>query len=161
MTKKKTGVSYSPQEFRELKECLYCGHAVKELVGGICPVCASLNLKKCDMSGILLRKGWFTYYTYDIRSDFRNTDSKFVASKNRVIEFSYRVYEDELSDDPNLSKGARDWETRISNTCRDCGKEFKNSKEHYKEYGNYCPDCLRKSNDYNYEQKTTNNKFVW
>jgi hypothetical protein len=146
--KRATGVEYTPQEFRKLKECIECGKATptvkpfKKAKGQRCEQCRSVVIPHCEMCDVLLRNGKHVFYTYDIKNDHREQGVGFKVSKELVREFEYELDFSNPLNDYSLCKFCTDWEMDFSTVCGMCDKLFPNTKEHYKEHGNLCKHCI-------------------
>lgn len=138
MKKKLTGVSFTPNQFRELHQCVECGKAGKYGEEQKCESCIKLNLKHCDMCEILLRNGVFAFYTYDIKEDHRENGVEFKANKERIREFIY--YKEYFEWHDQLCAECMGWEKNVKNKCWGTGVTFKNTKENYKLNGNMHPE---------------------
>ncbi len=139
MFKKLTGVNYSPDEFRKRKICLFCGRAtITE--NDMCDECILKNYKICDMCGIVLRKGTYTFYFYDNRDEKRENEFGFKINKSMIREFSYTVNKDNHNEE-NICRDCENWKIHMHNKCCECKKDFENTKENYKINGNMCPTC--------------------
>lgn len=135
-----SGVTFTPQEFKEFNQCVYCGKVDKIPYGGTCEQCRLVGYKKCEMCEIILRCGEYSFYSYDNREDKREADIKFKANKNDVREFVEKKYIDNIFSD-TLCKDCSDWKSKMSDICWKCDNDFYNTKENYKLNGNLCPDC--------------------
>lgn len=139
-TKKLTGVIFTPQEFRELKQCVCCGKAENILEGELCCECKKVDYKNCEICEIVLRKGIYNFYSYDNREDKRESDTKFHGQKNNIREF-ITIKEIDNIENNTLCKNCIDWEKKMSDICWKCDNDFYNNKEHYKLNGNLCEEC--------------------
>lgn len=155
MIKIPTGVTYTPKEFRSLNQCVQCGKSDNIPRGSSCEYCFQRNIPHCDICDILLRDGDYDYYTYDIKEISRDGDIKLLASKELVREFVYTETSSNPSNPEMLCVRCVGWEARMLNKCWDCGREFNNSKENYKENGNMCAGCALR-----YVRETTNVKKI-
>jgi len=140
MIKKTTGVTFTPQEFRELNQCVCCGKADKIQYGGFCSECSKINHKYCDICEVVLRKGKYKFYNYDNRDDRKEFDIKFKAIKKIVREFVTEEERDNFGSEI-LCKDCIGWENRMKDICWKCDNDFTNTKENYKLNGNMCEEC--------------------
>jgi hypothetical protein len=140
MIRKSTGVVFSPQEFRELNNCLGCGRALKIAPLEKCQDCRDKNLTPCEMCEIILETGIHTHYTYDIRENKREGDREQYVSKESMREF-LETEEVDNKYSNTLCKSCQDWENRIKDICWMCDNDFSNTKENYKLNGNMCEIC--------------------
>lgn len=139
MTKKQTGRSFSPEEFRALPKCLGCGIVLAQEIP-YCEECHKQEVIKCEMCEAVLREGQWKAYAYDIKEVYRdNKDLK--VSKERVIEFFYYTESMAVKAEDGLCTGCVDWKTRMKNICFLCDNDFENTKENYKLNGNMCEFC--------------------
>lgn len=157
MIKKLTGVEYTPEEFRTLKQCVRCGHAVKNILGEVCEPCFDQKVGQCDMCEVLLRNGVYSLYTYDIKSEHREGED-FIVSKQSVREFEYQVEFNNPANDDFLCGSCITWGNEIRNHCGGCDKHFLNDRENYKENGNFCGECSHKINKKLDEQEVSDDK---
>lgn len=141
MIKKQTGVSYTPQEYRALKHCVACNRVSDIKYGEQCEVCKAKNLRHCKMCEIVLRTGKSTYYTYDIKEEYRGDAVNPKPNRKDVIEFSYERDTLYPPHSPNLCIGCFGFEERIKDVCWVCRVKFENTEENYKANGNTCSDC--------------------
>lgn len=94
------------------------------------------------MCEVLLRSGVYKFYTYDIKEDHRNDDTKMNASKELVREFTYeKTYEPH---DENLCSKCINWRDDRIHKCFTCEKEFLNTDTNYRLNGNICETCALK-----------------
>lgn len=145
MVKKQTGRKLTPQEFRKLNNCVFCGKAETIPHGGRCEECAKIDFKHCEICELVLRTEPYTSYVYDIREDHREIEFK--VNKEYVIEFVYseNPYYKKHSD--TLCEGCVDWEKTMKDICWSCDNDFYNNKEHYKINGNLCEVCVASSEE--------------
>lgn len=141
MSKIFTGVVLTPINFRELNYCLFCGKECKIKYGGTCKECKKLNYKHCKICTIVLRKGWYDFYTYDTTEDKRDYGINFKPNKRKIREFVEKEYIDNIGSE-DLCKGCIEWQNRMQDVCPKCDNDFSNNEEHYKQYGNLCYDCV-------------------
>lgn len=140
-----TGTIYEPKEFRKYVQCLHCGRACNPicLVQGKCERCFIIDLKDCEICGVLLREDYHPFYSYDIREGHRNLDIEFTAISEPVREF----VSIEKGKYPKHSKtrciGCKNFEKGIKNKCYWCKSKFKNSEDNYKLNGNMCDGCIK------------------
>lgn len=140
MTRKSTGTKFTPQEFKKLNYCVECGKVLDIKHGGKCKECLDNNLVPCEICEVLLRKGIFNYYSYDIRENKREDVIPYV-SKQLVREFlEIKKVNNKFSD--TLCKDCQDWESKVKDICWKCDNDFNNSRENYKLNGNMCPECV-------------------
>lgn len=140
MIKKLTGTVFTPQEFKELNRCVYCGKAEKIKYGGKCSECWAIDYKNCEMCEIVLRDGFYKFYSYDNREDKRETEIEFKANKHKIREFvAYEERHNMLTD--SMCKSCVGWEKRMKDICWKCDNDFYNNKENYKLNGNMCEEC--------------------
>lgn len=143
MIKRKTGVEYTPEQYRKLNRCLTCGKACDIKKESLCKNCLAKNFKRCEICEIILKEGWHKYYKYDTKENLRDVDLHFKVSKNIVKEFLIKDKHDKLKCE-NICNSCIGWEQRIKNICYWCDKEFINNKENYKLYGNACIECVKR-----------------
>lgn len=148
MIKKKTGIVYTPEEYRKLNRCLTCGKACNIKKESLCENCIAKDFKKCEVCEIILRQGWHKYYKYDTKEHLRDIDLHFKVSKNIVKEFLIKDKHDKLIQE-NICNSCIGWESRIKNICYWCDSEFINSRENYKLNGNTCLKCVEYFNKIN------------
>lgn len=146
MQKTKTGVCFTPEEYRNLNHCVSCSKACAIGYGEMCDECKATPMKFCDVCGIRLRDGSEKFYKYDNNDDLRDHNDDLKVSKNLIREFVIlrSPFSPPLTD--SLCTGCQDWKKKIKHTCWVCGDEFENSKENYKENGNCCGKCVAKYN---------------
>ena len=143
MNKKLTGREFGQREYKKLGKCVECGIASTKPYGAKCDLCISLDLKKCEMCEIVLREGAYRFYTYDINEEFTQGYIGFGKDRRLVREFTY-VKESEYPKATDcLCTGCVGWESKMKDDCYNCNCWFNNTKEHYKNHGNLCPDCAR------------------
>lgn len=142
MLKKKTGVCYTPADYRKLNHCVSCNRASSIDYGEMCETCKALNFKYCEMCDIRLRAGYEKFYAYDTKEELRDENSDLKVSKEMVCEFEIlrAPYYPPVSE--TLCSGCADWEKRMKNKCWVCGCDFENSKQNYKDNGNLCNGCV-------------------
>lgn len=142
MKKKRTGIAYTPYEFRRLNQCTECGYATNILYGERCNDCVCANRNQCKMCECVLWKGERTMYTYDIFDSYRENGVEFKVSKKMIREFIYKKlpYREQITND--LCAGCVDWKKRIKNICFKCKKRFNNTEQNYKLNGNFCQICI-------------------
>jgi len=138
MSKKLTGIIFTPEEFRKLNECLQCGKAQPIKKNKVCPDCKIKNLKKCELCEILLRPEDTNLFTYDTQEYFRD-NLRFKPLVDSIREFTYITPKVESKD--GLCSRCVDWETRMKKYCWVCNSYFENDKDHYKMHGNMCRYC--------------------
>lgn len=144
MRKIKTGVYYTPQEFRLLNQCVRCGHALAIEKGGMCDECRLKNLPICEICGIVLRVGLHEFYTYDNKDNHRDNGKQFLPSKEMIREFVYEKQSSypQVNGSEICSGCAMIDYSRIKDICYWCGRNFINSVEHYHKFGNTCEVCV-------------------
>lgn len=141
LASKFTGIVYTPQEFRTLNQCLLCGKSEKIKYGEKCESCQNFEVKLCEICDIVLRKGSFKFYSYDIKEEKRHTAVEFKPNKKMVREFVNTESRDNIFTE-TLCKGCADYKNRMKDICIRCDNDFFNNKEHYKEHANVCPVCV-------------------
>lgn len=139
MKRKLTGRNFTPIEFNRLAQCVQCGIAGLLQAGEKCEECKILDIPKCEICDIVLRKGVYKQYAYDIKEDYRTVDYK--VNKSSVREFFYYKEYYRKSDKEGLCVDCIDWEYQMRNKCWLCKKNFTNTKENYKYNGNMCSMC--------------------
>jgi hypothetical protein len=144
MKKIRTGIIYTPQEFRLLNQCVRCGHALQIPKGEQCKKCKELNLPICKICEIVLRNGVHKFYTYDNKDNHRDTGVQLLASKEMIREFSYEKessYPQEEGSEICSGCAMIDYSS-VKDICYWCDNDFNNSVEHYHKYGNTCEQCV-------------------
>lgn len=142
MIKKFTGVTFTPDKFREMMRCHQCGIVSESVDFGLCKKCELLDLKKCKVCECLLRDNVCNFYTYDIKENKRENGVEFKVSKEVVREFIYKREPMHLPVSDSMCSGCVGWEERIKDFCFLCDAKFPNTEEHYKLNGNMCQDCV-------------------
>ena len=142
MIKKKTGVVFTPAEYRTLEQCTHCLKASPIEYGKMCEECSKVDFKYCEVCEKVLRGGLHRFYSYDNRDNHRETEIEFLASKEKIREFVFEEMLPTLHPDQTICNDCVGFEKRMSDICFWCDNDFYNNVENYKLNGNTCEECV-------------------
>ena len=138
---KKTGIKFTPEQFRLLNQCVECGKA--SLIGknSKCDSCIFDNFPHCMICGIVLRDGVHKFWAYDAQEEKRDEDVLMKVSKEIINEFTFEEESLYIKFSDTLCVECSELGKMMKNKCWICEKEFDNTVGNYKINGNQCRLC--------------------